>query len=156
MKKICLLLLTSLSLTAVPLYALENPGLSKGQAVYVPAYSHIYSGQRALPFLLTVTLSIRNSDSNHEIKITSIDFFRAEGKLGKLELELPATLMPLGSMRAVVPGKDNVGGSGAHFIVKWTSEKLANPPIIESIMIGTQQQQGVSFTSRGRAIIPSN
>ena len=156
MKKICLLLLLSLSLTAVPLHAVENPGLSKGQTVYVPAYSYIYSGQRALPFPLTVTLSIRNVDPNHEVRITSIDFYQAEGKPGTLELEIPSTLMPLGSMRTVVPGKDDKGGSGAHFIVRWTSQKLANPPIIEAIMIGTQQQQGVSFTSRGRAIIPSN
>ena len=40
----------------------ETFPLSRGQAVYVPAYSHIYIGDREHPFYLTVTLSIRNTD----------------------------------------------------------------------------------------------
>jgi len=31
--------------------------LSQGQTLYVPAYSHIYAGNRDLPLLLTVTLT---------------------------------------------------------------------------------------------------
>jgi hypothetical protein len=40
-------------------------------------------------------------------------------------------------------------------MVEWKSEKddeFVNPPIVESIMIGTQIQQGISFTSRGKVI----
>ncbi|MFC1811640.1 DUF3124 domain-containing protein [Thermodesulfobacteriota bacterium] len=39
--------------------------------------------------------------------------------------------------------------------ITWKSDKFVNPPIVESIMIGTQTQQGISFTSRGRVIITS-
>ena len=63
------------------------------------------------------------------------------------------TLNPLESLRYVIPEKDESGGSSANFMVKWQSDTFVNPPIIESIMIGTQSQQGVSFTSRGQEVV---
>ena len=57
--------------------------VSKGQRVYVPAYSHIYSGNKERPFLLTVTLSLRNVDPMHQIKITLVDYYETQGKLLK-------------------------------------------------------------------------
>jgi hypothetical protein len=51
----------------------------------------------------------------------------------------------------VVAEDEKGGGSGANFLVKWKSDTEVNPPIIESIMIGAQSSQGISFTSRGRA-----
>ena len=158
MKKIvsltCLLLLPTL-LFAAPLFAEEKNGLSKGQTVYVPAYSHIYSGSREKPFFLTITLSIRNIDPNHQIKISVVDYYETQGKLLKKYVESPAMLNPLESKRYVVPENDKSGGSGANFIVEWLSDKPVNPPVVESIMIGTQSQQGVSFTSRGQVILTS-
>ena len=70
-------------------------------------------------------------------------------------IDKPITLNPLGSSRYVIPERDKSGGSGANFIVEWHSDKLVNRPIIESVMIGTQSSQGVSFTSRGREIVSS-
>jgi hypothetical protein len=131
----------------------NNIELSKGQRVYVPAYSHIYSGNRERPFLLTVTLSIRNIDPTNIIQITLVDYYETQGKLLKKYIDKPITLNPLGSIRYVIPERDKSGGSGANFIVEWHSEKPVNQPIIESIMIGTQSSQGVSFTSRGQEII---
>ena len=55
------------------LHAGEINGLSVGQTIYFPAYSHIYSGNRERPFLLTVTLSIRNIDPTHKITIILAD-----------------------------------------------------------------------------------
>jgi hypothetical protein len=43
--------------------------LFKGQTVYVPVYSHIYSGDREQPFYLAATLSIRNTDTKHAITL---------------------------------------------------------------------------------------
>lgn len=138
------------------LNAAENKfGLSKGQLIYVPAYSHIYSGDKEKPFLLAVTLSIRNIDPNHPIKITLVDYYETQGNLLKKYIDKPSTLKPLESLRYVIPEKDKSGGSGANFMVEWQSDKFVNPPIIESIMIGTQSQQGVSFTSRGREVLTS-
>ena len=53
----------------------EKHGLSNGQTIYVPAYSHIYYGNREQAFLLTITLSIRNIDTDKEIKITLVDYY---------------------------------------------------------------------------------
>jgi hypothetical protein len=135
------------------LYAADKKiELSKNQLIYVPAYSHIYSGDRETPFLLTVTLSIRNIDPKHQIKITLVDYYETQGKLLKKYIDKPKTLNPLESLRYVIAERDKSGGSGANFMVKWQSEKYVNPPIVETIMIGTQNQQGVSFTSRGQEI----
>ena len=150
-----IILLSICFFSPLPVNADEKIGLSDGQIIYVPAYSHIYIGNRETPFLLTVTLSIRNIDPNHQIKITLVDYYETQGKLLKKYVEKPATLNPLESLRYVVPERDKAGGSGANFIVEWKSDKFVNPPIVESIMIGTQNQQGVSFTSRGRVIITS-
>lgn len=128
--------------------------LSTGQTLYVPAYSHIYSGNKEQPFLLTVTLSIRNVDPGRTILVTKADYYATQGKQLKSYVSAPVKLKPLESIRYVVPERDKSGGSGANFIVEWTSDGPVNPPIVESIMIGTQIQQGISFTSRGQPITP--
>ena len=139
----------------LPSYAADKKiALSKGQLVYVPAYSHIYSGNKERPFLLTVTLSIRNVDPKRQIIITVVDYYETQGKLLKKHIDKPLTLKPLESVRYIIPEKDKSGGSGANFIVEWRAEKVVNPPVIESVMIGTQSSQGISFISRGREIIP--
>jgi len=73
-----ILLLSFISLlSSLPLYAESIIELSHGQTIYVPVYSHIYSGNKERPFFLTVTLSIRNIDPKHppSIKIMgSSDF----------------------------------------------------------------------------------
>lgn len=130
--------------------------LSLGQTVYVPAYSHIYIGNREQPFLLTVTLSIRNIDAKHPVTITAADYYDTEGKRIRKYLEQPVSLGPWESIRYVVPQKDKSGGSGANFVVEWNSKKAVNPVLVETIMIGAESQQGISFTSRGQAISTAN
>lgn len=155
MARIFAAMLAFVFFSSMPLHANEEPGLSRGQSIYVPAYSHIFSGNQERPFLLTVTLSIRNIDPKNEIEITSVDYYATQGKQLKRFLDEPRRLQPLESLRYVIPEKDESGGSGANFIVEWKSAGLVNPPITECIMIGTQSQQGVSFSSRGRVILPS-
>ena len=153
---ICLFFFLLICFVSPPhLHANERIGLSDGQTIYVPAYSHIFSGNREQPFLLTVTLSIRNIDPKHQIRIDVVDYYETQGKLLKKIIEQSVLLNPLESLRYVIPEKDKSGGSGANFIVEWKSDKLVNPPIVEAIMIGTQLQQGVSFTSRGKVILIS-
>jgi hypothetical protein len=137
---------------APSLLATEALPLSTGQTVYIPAYSHIYHGNKETPLLLSVTLSIRNIDPNDSVTISAVNYHETQGSLVKEYIKEPVVLGPLGSERFIVPQKDNTGGSGANFIVEWHSEKAINPPIIESVMIGTQAQLGISFTSRGQAV----
>ena len=149
------LLVALLIFFSVPLslQSKEVSELSRGQTVYVPAYSHIYSGNRERPFLLTVTASIRNIDPKNFIKVTVVDYYETQGKLLQRFLDTEVTLKPLESVRYVIPEKDKAGGSGANFIVEWEADSLVNPPIVETVMIGAQSQQGISFTSRGRVIV---
>ena len=125
---------------------------TNGQTVYVPVYSHIYSGNRERTFDLAVTLSIRNTNLREAISLASIDYYDSHGKLVKQYLESSQILGPMASIRYVVKESDTSGGSGANFVVKWNAETSVNPPVIESVMIGTQYQQGISFTSRGQII----
>ncbi len=149
---IFLFMFFAVSTVSTFVYADNTIMLSKGQTIYVPAYSHIYSGDRERPFLLTVTVSIRNTDPNQPIKIITVDYYETQGNLLTKFMETPVTLKPLESIRYVIPEKDKAGGSGANFIVEWKSDKFVNPPIVESVMIGTRSGQGVSFISRGQAI----
>lgn len=149
------MLLLFILLTTLSVRSDAEGQLCSAQTIYVPAYSHIYSGDRERPFLLTVTLSIRNIDPNHEIKLTKVDYYETQGKLLKPIIDKSINIGPLESIRYVIPEKDRSGGSGANFIVEWKSDKAVNPPIVETIMIGTQYQQGISFTSRGQEILPS-
>ena len=141
--------------TSSAVYASDKTGLSNGQTLYVPAYSHIYSGDREQPFLLTVTLAIRNTDPQHTLRVLVVEYYDSKGTRLNSYMENPVSLKPLESTRYVVPQTEKAGGSGASFIVKWRSDKPVNPPIAESIMIGTQSQQGISFTSRGQVLLPS-
>lgn len=154
---VCLLsLITICLLVPLHLHAEGKKGLSNGQRIYVPAYSHIYIGNNERPYLLTVTLSIRNTDPDNPIKITVVDYYQTQGQRLERYLDKSVILNPLGSLRYVIPEKDKTGGSGANFIVEWKSDKYVNPPIIETIMIGTRGQQGISFISRGQVILEKN
>jgi hypothetical protein len=126
--------------------------LYKGQTVYVPVYSHIYSGDREQPFYLAATLSIRNTDTKHAITLTAVDYYDSDGKFLKHYLEKALPLNAMATKRYVVPESDKSGGSGAKFIIKWQSGEPVAEPLIESVMISTKTQQGISFTSRGRVL----
>jgi hypothetical protein len=126
--------------------------LSTGQTVYVPIYSHIYSGLKGRPFNLAATLSIRNTDPKHPISLISVKFYDSEGKLLKTYLDNPLEIKAMASTRYVLTESDAAGGSGANFLVKWTSKIKVNPPLIEGVMIGTRSGQGISFVSRGLVI----
>jgi hypothetical protein len=126
--------------------------LFKGQTIYVPVYSHIYSGDREQPFYLAATLSIRNTDRTHAITITAVDYYDSDGKFLKHYLDKPLSLSAMATKRYVVPESDKSGGSGAKFVIEWQSDRAVAEPLIESVMISTKTQQGISFTSRGRVL----
>ena len=132
--------------------AIEAQELSKGQLLYVPIYSHIYYGDREKAFLLTGTLSVRNTDPLLPITLLKVDYYDTDGKLIRKHLSKPIKLGPLGSTRFIVKASDTSGGSGANFLVLWKSDTEVNIPILEGVMIGAAGQQGISFTSRGQAI----
>ncbi|MGQ9688136.1 MAG: DUF3124 domain-containing protein [Desulfobaccales bacterium] len=126
--------------------------LCQRQLVYVPVYSHIYYGDQEQKLLLTGILSLRNTDPSHPITITRADYYDSGGNLIRKYVSQPLVLKPLASTRFIVKETDTQGGSGAHFLVGWQAETAVNEPLMEGVMIGTAGQQGISFTSRGKAV----
>ena len=146
---LCLALLTA----AQPAVA-EPLGKWLNQTVYVPIYSHIYAEDRYrdTPFLLTATLSVRNTDPTKSFTLKKVSYYDSKGALLQQYLDKPQSIEPLGSIRFIVPESESKGGSGAKFLVEWEAESPVIEPIIESVMIGTKMQQGISFISTGRVI----
>ncbi len=146
----CLLLVLSPALRA------EECGVGPwlAQTIYVPLYSHIYADQRFKnkPFALTATLSIRNTDPDRPLTLLSVDFYDSNGKMLRAYVGKPEAIAPLASIRYVVRENELQGGSGAKFLVRWQADRPVTAPIVESIMIGTKMQQGISFISRGQVI----
>ncbi len=124
------------------------------QSVYVPVYSHIYADSRFKdkPFQLTAILSIRNTDMKIAFTLERVDYYDSTGKLLSRYLKAPITIAPLASTRYIVPESDTLGGSGAKFIVSWSSKEGITEPIIEGIMIGTKMQQGISFVTNSQVL----
>lgn len=132
------------------LYHLEtNP--VEGQTVYVPAYSHIYHGE-GKPYLLTITLSVRNTSMQNEIVVKSVRYFDTKGKQVKSYLDKPVRLNALGTTEVIIERDDATGGSGANFLVEWYASQAVTEPIIEAVMVDTTSQQGISFARRGSVI----
>ncbi|MDW3195433.1 MAG: DUF3124 domain-containing protein [Cytophagales bacterium] len=121
-------------------------------SVYVPIYSNIYSRSKEMSFLLTATLSIRNTSFSDTLYINSIDYYNTEGDLVNRYLEQPIFLKPMASIDYVVDEEDDSGGSGANFIVVWGSQSSTTQPIIQAVMISTNGQQGVAFTTEGKSL----
>ena len=123
---------------------------ARGQLLYVPVYSHIYGGDKAEgnEFYLTAILSLRNTDQRHPITFSQVDYYDADGKLVRKYLDKPVTLGPFSSSEYIVKESDTRGGLGAKFLVRWQADKMVNAPLVETVMIGTKMQQGISFTSR--------
>jgi len=127
----------------------------EGTAVYVPAYSHIYTlGGR--PLLLETTLSVRNTDLSARLVVDAVRYFNTDGRQVKSFLDAPLTLGPLATAEFLVEAKDTSGGSGANFIVEWSGDEGLNPPVIETVMVGMDGTHGMAFVGRAQEIKPWN
>ena len=125
--------------------------VTDSKTIYVPVYSHIYA-QGGKPYLLETTLSIRNTDKTHPITLNALNYFNTAGKLVKSYLNKPASLAPLATTEILVEQHKTDGGSGANFLVEWSSVKEANAPLIEAVMIGIEGQTSISFVSTGVSV----
>ena len=121
------------------------------QTVYVPVYSHIYVRDGA-PHLLGISLSIRNSDPQRSITVTSVRYYDTKGKPIQEFIDGSLMLGPLETTTFMVEQSDIRGGSGANFIVAWKSDSAVYEPIIEAVMIGHSGGQSISFKSIGRPL----
>lgn len=149
-------LLLGLSLQAVSVLADELP-VSKGQALYLPIYSHIWYGDVAadgkqLKALLSALVSIRNTSLKTPIKVTSARYYSTEGKLLKEFVSAPKMVAPMGTLELFVEKKESEGGSGANFVIKWEAATATNPPVVEAVHTDIQLNRSPTFITTARAI----
>ena len=124
-----------------------------GQTVYVPVYSHVYQRNVNNPVMqLSATLSIRNTDLENSLLLTAVRYYDSKGELVRNVLTTPIEIPALASADYLVESEDTSGGIGANFIVEWVAETTVTEPVIETLMIATTGNQGISFTSPGRVI----
>jgi hypothetical protein len=131
---------------------IESSRVVAGQTIYVPAYSSVFTADRAHSFNLAVTLSIRNTDRTHPIVMTSASYYDQDGEVVRDYNTKPLRIAPMASAEFFVKESDTRGGVSASFLVEWVAEQSVSAPLVESVMIGTASTQGVSFTCPGRVL----
>lgn len=137
----------------------EAPALSKGQTLYLPIYSHIYHGDpdrsgKAEETLTSAHISIRNTDAGGAIRVTSARYYDTAGKLLKEYVTAPRAIGPLGTLELFVPRADVTGGSGANFIITWTSDSSVNPPLVEALHADVRASRSLVFITTGQVVKP--
>lgn len=147
---------------AMPLAWAQAPfARTQGQTLYLPIYSHIWHGDvdaqgKPTKTLLSVSVSIRNTDPQRSIRVTSAQYFDTDGKRLKEYLNQPQTIAPMGTMELFVPRSDDSGGSGANFLIVWKSDQAASPPMVEGLHANMPVGRSIAFTSSARVLPPDS
>jgi hypothetical protein len=123
-------------------------GSPRARTVYVPAYSHL-PANNGRKHLLSILLSVRNMDSSAVVTLTHVDYFDTSGHRVRRYLSSPRELRPLETVEFTVETLDEVGGSGANFLIDWEGPSDAHPLLTETIMWGHVGTGYISFKSRG-------
>jgi hypothetical protein len=133
--------------------SLKELKIVTGQVIYASVYSHIVlPGAEERTLYLSATLSIRNTDQQQRILLTSIAYYDTNGTLVEEYLPESFALAPMASIEVIVRQLDTRGGSGANFLVKWVAETAVSTPILETIMAGTMGNYSFAFARPGRVI----
>lgn len=119
---------------------------------YVPVYSNIYDRDGTKKFMLTTTISIRNTSFIDSAILLSATYHDSYGKILSEYIDSSLLVSPLESIEFVVEEFEKVGGAGANFIIEWAATRYSDQLMIQAIMISSQGQQGISFLSEARII----
>ncbi|MFH1603515.1 MAG: DUF3124 domain-containing protein [Pseudomonadota bacterium] len=133
------------------------PYRSIGQVLYLPIYSHVWHGEmdsKGAPMktLVSISVSIRNTDPLKSIRISSAQYFDTDGKRLREYVSAPKTIGPMGTYEIFVPRSDDTGGSGANFLITWKSETPVSPPIVEGLHANIPVGRSIAFTTWARPI----
>ncbi|UZP67254.1 DUF3124 domain-containing protein [Desulfovibrio mangrovi] len=125
------------------------------QTVYLPVYSSVFFGnqkKRTRLFNVAVTVSVRNTDASSPIEILGVRYVSSAGKTLRQYVKEPLVLPPLAAFELAVDESDEEAGVGGCFIIKWKAADAVSAPLMQSVMIGTQNSQGISFITEGRMV----
>jgi len=131
---------------------------TSGQVLYLPIYSHIWHGEadskgQPMKTLVSVSVSIRNTDPSKPIRITSAQYFDTDGKRLREFISAPRTIAPMGTYELFIPRSDDTGGSGANFVIAWKSDVSVNAPIVEAFHANLPTGRSIAFTTSARQIL---
>jgi hypothetical protein len=151
-----LLLLLAASAAA---HAQTAPARATGQLLYLPIYSHVWHGDLdskgvALKTLVSVLVSIRNTDPSRSIRVLSAQYYDTEGRKLSEFVKSPRTVKPMGTFELYVPRSETAGGSGANFVIAWQADTPANPPLVEALHLDLPAGRSIAFTTTARPILP--
>lgn len=149
----CLLAIVSSSVA----HGQTAPGRALGQTLYLPVYSHIWHGDTAAngdraKTLMSVSVSIRNTDLAKPIRVVSAQYYDTDGKKLRNYVPTPQVIPPMGTLELFVPRSDDTGGSGANFIIVWKADQPASPPMVEGIHANLPAGRSIAFISTARAL----
>lgn len=155
--KSMLLSLILFALFGGPASAQAPAGRSLGQLLYLPIYSHIWHGEmdrkgQPTKTLVSVSVSIRNTDPAKSIHIASAQYYDTDGNKLREYLAAPKTIGPMGTFELFVPRSDDTGGSGANFVIVWKSDTPASQPIVEGLHANLPAGRSIAFTTSARPI----
>lgn len=141
-----------LALTLCLFWAGPAAGAQAGveQTVYAPVYQKVVIDERGRELTLTTELSLRNVDPARAVELLSVALYDSQGRLIKQYLPKPAILPPLATRR--IHAQPARQGGGGCFLVRWRGPAGVNPPLIQTLMMGTAGQQGISLMSEGRPL----
>jgi hypothetical protein len=133
------------------------PARSLGQTLYLPIYSHIWHGDmdksgQPMKALVSVSVSIRNTDPLKSIRVTSAQYYDTDGKKLREYVNPPKTIGPMGTYELFVPRSDDTGGSGANFVISWKSDTPASLPIVEGFHANLPVGRSIAFTTSARPL----
>ena len=134
-----------------------NVGRLSGQVLYLPVYSHIWHGDldpRGQPVkaLLSVLVSIRNTDPANTIRLLSARYFDTAGKEIKEYVPAAVSIPPMGTHELFIPRDDDSGGSGANFVISWSATSPSSAPIVEAVHANLPVGRSVIFITSAREI----
>lgn len=131
---------------------LDDVDFPFNDTVYVPIYSDIYSKTKDERFLLTATLSIRNTSLRDSLFIHDIGYYDTKGRRVRSYLDRTLLLGPMQSIEYVIEKEDKVGGAGANFLISWAAQSERLQPLFQGVMVSVNGQQGIAFTTEGVSI----
>lgn len=135
------------------------PAKSNGQTLYLPIYSHIWHGDydrtgAPAKTLLSVSVSIRNTDPAAAIRVISAQYYDTNGNKLRQYLASPRTIAPMATYELFIQRSDDTGGSGANFLISWQSDAAVNPPVVEGVHANLPAGRSIVFTTSARPLAP--
>ena len=119
---------------------------------YLSVYSEIYSGTEHRSLSLTATVSLRNINVEDTIFIDKATYYNTHGEAIRTYFNKTIFIAPMETVEIVIDESDKEGGTGANFLFNWSIKPNSTEPYFESVMLSTSGQQGISFTTQGKAI----